>query len=51
KDYFDALKEGGEGILQIAVVCACAGIIAGTLTLTGLGIKLGYILAELAGGR
>ncbi len=51
KDYFDALREGGEGILQIAVVCACAGIIAGTLTLTGLGIKLGYILAELAGGR
>lgn len=51
KDYIEALKEGGEGLLQIAVVCACAGVIAGTLTLTGLGMKLGYILAELAGGH
>jgi TRAP transporter 4TM/12TM fusion protein len=51
RDYWLALKNGGEGLVQVAVVCACAGIIVGTLTLTGLGMKLGYILVELAAGR
>ena len=50
RDFLEALKSGGEGLVQVAIVCACAGIIVGTLTLTGLGMKLGYILVELSGG-
>ena len=51
KTYLRALRDGGEGLVQVAVVCACAGIIVGTLSLTGLGMKLGYILVTLAEGK
>ncbi|MEF9895972.1 MAG: TRAP transporter large permease subunit, partial [Clostridia bacterium] len=33
------------------VACGMAGIIVGMITLTGLGLKMGNGLVELAGGR
>jgi TRAP-type uncharacterized transport system fused permease subunit len=35
----------------VSVACACAGIIVGTITLTGLGLKLGNGLVGLSGGN
>lgn len=38
-------------VLDVAAVCACAGIIIGTLSLTGLGIKFSSLLVTLSGGH
>ncbi|MCW3489040.1 TRAP transporter permease [Dethiobacter alkaliphilus] len=46
----DSFKEGTVKAIQVAVACACAGIIVGTVTMTGLGLKLaGYIELYAAG--
>jgi TRAP transporter 4TM/12TM fusion protein len=48
---FESLKEGGINTLSVASACACAGIIVGMFTLTGLGMKLSTILLVLSGGK
>lgn len=48
---FEALEMGAKGALGVAIACACAGIIVGTVTLTGLGLKMGNGLVALAGGQ
>lgn len=45
-----ALANGSTGVLSIAVTCAGAGLIVGTVTLTGLGLKFSSIVIEYAGG-
>lgn len=40
-----------RGILEVAAVCACAGIISSVLMMTGLGLRLSGALAALAGGH
>jgi TRAP transporter 4TM/12TM fusion protein len=45
-----ALKNGTLGVLNVAVVCASAGIIVGVVSLTGLGLKLSTIIISYAGG-
>lgn len=50
KDFLEALETGARNALGVSVACACAGIIVGTITLTGLGLKLGNGLVGLAGG-
>lgn len=47
----EALEQGARGALGVAIACACAGIIVGTVTLTGLGLKMGNGLVTLAGGQ
>ena len=47
----EALKLGTLGVLNIAVVCACAGIIVGVVSLTGVGLKLSTIIISYAGGN
>jgi len=47
----EALETGAKGALGVAIACACAGIIVGTVTLTGLGLKMGNGLVALAGGK
>lgn len=47
----DALKLGTLGVLNVAVVCASAGIIVGVVSLTGLGLKLSSIIIAYAGGN
>ncbi|HKE85972.1 MAG TPA: TRAP transporter fused permease subunit [Vicinamibacterales bacterium] len=46
-----ALASGGRGILPIAATTATAGIIVGTITLTGLGIKVAGLIVTVAGGH
>jgi len=45
------LEAGARSALGIIAATACAGIIIGVVTLTGLGLKLGASLVDLAGGR
>ncbi|HYE82974.1 MAG TPA: TRAP transporter permease [Clostridia bacterium] len=51
KALLEALEMGAKGALGVAIACACAGIIVGTVTLTGLGLKMGNGLVALAGGQ
>jgi TRAP transporter 4TM/12TM fusion protein len=45
-----AMENGARAVLPIAAACACSGIVVGVLTLTGLGLKISYLLVELAHG-
>ena len=45
------LEAGARGSLGVVAACACAGIIIGVVTKTGLGLKLGEILVTAAGGN
>ncbi len=45
-----SLDSGARQVLSVAATCACAGIIVGVFTLTGLGLKLSLIIVSLAGG-
>jgi TRAP transporter 4TM/12TM fusion protein len=36
---FEALEDGAKNTLPVAIACACAGIIIGSVTVTGLGIS------------
>src|SRR3712207_2451034 len=45
-----ALADGSIGALNAATTCACAGIIVGVVTLTGLGLKFSSIVIAYAGG-
>jgi len=51
KMLLEALESGAKSALGVAIACASAGIIVGTVTLTGLGLKLGNGLVSLAGGN
>ena len=50
KAIFLALEKGAKAVLPIAAACACSGIVVGVLTLTGLGLKISYLLVDLAHG-
>jgi TRAP transporter 4TM/12TM fusion protein len=45
-----ALEKAGTSMLQITPLCALAGIIVGSLTLTGLAITFSGIMLALSGG-
>jgi TRAP transporter 4TM/12TM fusion protein len=45
-----ALRKGAIGTLQVAAVCACAGIVISVVSITGLGLTLSSILINLAQG-
>jgi TRAP transporter 4TM/12TM fusion protein len=44
------LRETGEGMLEIGVICSAAGLIIGIVSLTGLGFTFSQALVSLAGG-
>ncbi|MEI6876910.1 MAG: TRAP transporter permease, partial [Spirochaetota bacterium] len=49
-DVVKGLEQGARGALGVIAACACAGIIIGVVTKTGLGLKLGEILVGGASG-
>ncbi len=51
KKLIGALRSGSIGVLGVAATCACAGIIVGVVTLTGLGLKFSSIVISYAGGN
>jgi TRAP transporter 4TM/12TM fusion protein len=46
----ETLASGAVQSVGIAATCACAGIIVGVITLTGLGLKFSEIAIQAAGG-
>ena len=49
KRIFEALAAGGQGMITVAVACGVAGIIAGTITMTGLANIIINGIVALAG--
>ncbi len=45
-----ALRKGATGALQVAAVCACAGIVISIVSITGLGLTFSSVLIQLAHG-
>ncbi|MGB9840571.1 TRAP transporter permease [Thermovenabulum sp.] len=50
-DIINGLEQGARSALGVIAATACAGIIIGVVTLTGLGLKLGTSLVDLANGK
>ncbi|MBI4182786.1 MAG: TRAP transporter fused permease subunit [Proteobacteria bacterium] len=44
------LREGAEGVVDVATACAVAGIVIGVINLTGLGIKLTTLIVSTSQG-
>lgn len=51
KDLVDGLIAGARSALTVVAACACAGIIIGVVTKTGLGLKMASILVGIANGN
>ncbi len=51
KRFLEAMEAGGKGTITVAVACAMAGIIAGCITVTGLGSQLISAVVTLSGGN
>ncbi|MDD4772241.1 MAG: TRAP transporter permease [Eubacteriales bacterium] len=50
-EIYQSLISGARGVLAVAVACAMAGMIVGSVTLTGVGMKFATGLANLSGGN
>ena len=48
---FEALAAGGQGMITVAVACGVAGIIAGTITMTGLANIIINGIVSIAGNQ
>lgn len=46
----NAMEDGAKKAVGVAAACACAGIIVGIVTLTGLGLTFANLIISLAGG-
>ena len=51
KRFLEALASGGQGMITVAAACGIAGIIAGTITMTGLANTLINGIVALANGK
>ena len=51
KQIVHAIKNGVYSAAAVAIACACAGIISGVISLTGLGLRFSSILIKLSGGN
>ena len=51
KKIWEAFAAGGQGMITVAVACGVAGIIAGTITMTGLATMLINGILALAGDK
>ena len=46
-----SLRKGAYGCVEVAAVCATAGIIVGMLSMTGLGLRFSTLLIAFSGGN
>ncbi len=51
KKLLGAIVDGVNGAMPVAIACACAGIISGVVSLTGLGLRFSSILIHLSNGN
>jgi TRAP transporter 4TM/12TM fusion protein len=47
----DGLRDGAIGSVQVAAACAAAGIIIGSITMTGLGLKFSSLVVDASQGH
>ena len=47
---WESLQTGAMGVLPISIICAASGLIIGTFTVTGVGLKLSSAIIGFAGG-
>jgi TRAP transporter 4TM/12TM fusion protein len=50
EELINGFKEGAIGTVEVAAACAVAGIIIGTITVTGLGLKFSSLIMDLSMG-
>ncbi len=50
QDLLNGMVQGARNALTVVAACACAGIITGVVTKTGLGLKIGSVLVGAANG-
>jgi TRAP transporter 4TM/12TM fusion protein len=48
RSVLDALEDGAKNTLPVAIACACAGIVIGSTTITGLGITFTQFVVALS---
>jgi TRAP transporter 4TM/12TM fusion protein len=48
RSVFDALEDGAKSTIPVAIACACAGIVIGSTTITGLGISFTQFVVALS---
>jgi TRAP transporter 4TM/12TM fusion protein len=48
RSVFNALEDGAKNTLPVAIACACAGIVIGSTTITGLGITFTQFVVALS---
>lgn len=51
RSVLNAMEKGATGCLEVALACACAGIVIGCITQTGLGLKFSGLIIQAAGGN
>ena len=51
KKLYQTIINGVEAVIPVATACACAGIIIGIITLTGLGLKFSSLVISLSDGN
>ena len=44
-------EKAARAMLEVVTACACAGIVIGMLSLSGMGLQLSNVLTSLAGGN
>ena len=50
-DFFSALESGVRSTVPVTIACACAGIIIGSVFVSGLGLKFTQSVIDLSGGH
>lgn len=51
KVFIKALEYGAKNTIGVAIACACAGIVLGIVSMTGLGIKMTTVILAMSGGN
>ncbi len=51
KKFFEALEAGGKGTITVGAACGVAGIISGTITMTGLANEMINAIVAVAGDK
>lgn len=49
--FYQALKSGALSMIPVALACAAAGVIAGVISITGIGLKLAGLIETISGGN
>ena len=51
KIFFNSLEWGARNTIGVAIACACAGIVLGIVSMTGIGIKMTTAILQMSGGN